>query len=144
MVSDMLDNTFAALADPTRRAIISHLAGEAASVSELAKPFQFSLPAISKHLKVLEGAGLILREKKGRVHRIHLVARPLKEASEWIEHYKAFWQQRLDALDTYLKEWKQSEEDGWQKKNQKSRSKSGDLSQRHAKKSSARGRNRNT
>src|SRR3990172_4995480 len=97
---ERLDATFAALADPTRRTMLSHLAGEVASVTELAEPFRLSLPAISKHLKVLESAGLILREKKGRVHRIHLVARPLKEASEWIEHYKFFWQQRLDALDT--------------------------------------------
>lgn len=97
-----LDATFAALADPTRRAILARLARGQATVGELARPFEVSPPAISKHLRALEGAGLIAREKEGRMHRIRLVPRRLREAAEWIDHYEKFWQSRLDALEVYL------------------------------------------
>ena len=104
-----LDLTFSALADPTRRAILSHLSKKEASVLELAEPFRISLPAISKHLRVLENANLIARRREGRVHRIRLNAAPLQDISEWIEHYRIFWQQALDRFEMYLKEesWNQ-------------------------------------
>jgi DNA-binding transcriptional ArsR family regulator len=97
-----LDATFAALADPTRRAILARLARGEASVGELARPFQVSLPAISKHLRALEEAKLIGRRKLGRTHRIHLEARRLREAAEWIRRHEEFWRSRLDALQAYL------------------------------------------
>ena len=96
-----LDATFAALADPTRRAILAKLALGQASVSELAEPFEMTQPAISKHLKVLERAGLISRERDAQRRPSRLVARPLAEASEWLEQYRQFWEasfQRLDGL----------------------------------------------
>lgn len=99
-----LDTTFAALADPTRRAILARLAEGEASVTELAGPFRISLPAVSKHLRVLERAGLLARERDGRVHRCHLVTEPLKDAAEWIARYQRFWEERLDALAEYLDE----------------------------------------
>ncbi len=94
---------FAALADPTRRAIVTRLARGPARVTQLAEPFAMSLPAISKHLKVLERAGLISRRIDGRVHHCHLEAQPMSEAAEWINRYRAFWQEQFDALDRYLK-----------------------------------------
>ena len=97
-----LDATFSSLADPTRRAIVQRLARGTATVKELAAPFQVSLPAISKHLRILEQAGLLKRQKQGRVHHCRLDTDRLAEAGKWIEHYKAFWEQRFDALDTYL------------------------------------------
>lgn len=97
-----LDATFAALADPTRRAIVARLASGSATVNELAEPFDISLPAISRHLKVLEGAGLIRREVEAQKRRCHLQADTLKDASDWIEQTRAFWNQRLDALESYL------------------------------------------
>ena len=97
-----LDATFSALADPTRRAILSRLALGDARVSELAEPFEMSLPAISKHLRVLERAGLLHREKQGRAFRCRLEARPMEEAESWIGRYRAFWEDRLDALERYL------------------------------------------
>jgi DNA-binding transcriptional ArsR family regulator len=100
--SHPLDRTFAALSDPTRRAILARLAQGDASVTELATPFAMSLPAISKHLRVLEQAGLVERTRDGRVHRLRLVARPLHEASAWIAHYQQFWEQQLAALADYL------------------------------------------
>ena len=99
-----LDATFSALADPTRRAILARLARGETSVSELARPFSVSLPAISKHLRALERARLIARRRQGRVHRIRLRLRPLKDAAEWIARYQRFWERRLDALEAYLKE----------------------------------------
>jgi DNA-binding transcriptional ArsR family regulator len=96
-----LDATFAALADPTRRAILSRLARGQASVTELAEPFAMSQPAISKHLKVLEGAGLISRSRDAQRRPCRLSARPLADANEWLERYRRFWEasfQRLDAL----------------------------------------------
>jgi DNA-binding transcriptional ArsR family regulator len=100
--AEALDRTFAALSDPTRRAILARLAQGDASVSELAAPFAMSLPAISKHLRVLEQAGLVERTKDGRVHRLRLVAQPLHQAASWIAHYQQFWEQQLAALADYL------------------------------------------
>jgi DNA-binding transcriptional ArsR family regulator len=102
--SHPLDRTFAALSDPTRRAILARLARGNASVTELAAPFAMSLPAISKHLRVLEQAGLVERTKDGRVHRLRLMAQPLHEAAAWIAHYQQFWDQQLAALADYLHE----------------------------------------
>lgn len=103
--SQRLDSTFAALADPTRRAILSRLArkGEA-SVTELARPFNMSLPAISKHLRVLEESGLIKRQIDGRVHHVRLNAKPMKAATRWMEYYSRFWEHQLTALAAYLDE----------------------------------------
>jgi DNA-binding transcriptional ArsR family regulator len=99
-----LDKTFAALADPTRRAILARLARGEASVTELAEPFNISLPAVSKHLRVLEKAGLLAREREGRVHRCRLVVAPMKDAAEWIAFYQRFWEGQFDALADYLTE----------------------------------------
>ena len=99
-----LDRTFAALADPTRRAIMARLTLGEASVSELAEPFAMSLPAVSKHLKVLEGAGLLARERAGRSHRCRVIAAPLRDAAEWIEQYRGFWEGQLDQLARYLED----------------------------------------
>ena len=104
MPTDHLSLTFSALADPTRRAILARLATGEASVTELAEPFDMSLPAISKHLKVLEHAGLITRGRDAQWRPCRLAARPLKSAADWLEHYRIFWEQSLDRLETYLKE----------------------------------------
>jgi DNA-binding transcriptional ArsR family regulator len=104
MATDRLDRTFAALADPTRRAILSRLEGGQASVLELAEPFDISLPAISKHLKVLERAGLIARTRERQSRPAQLQAAPLKEVADWTEHYRRFWEERYDRLDEYLEE----------------------------------------
>jgi DNA-binding transcriptional ArsR family regulator len=102
MSPDRLSSTFAALADPTRRAILARLASGEASVGELAEPFDMSLPAISKHLKVLEYAGLIARGREAQWRPCQLSVGPLKEANEWLEHYRPFWEQSFDRLDKYL------------------------------------------
>jgi DNA-binding transcriptional ArsR family regulator len=102
--TDHLDATFAALADPTRRAILARLASGEASVTELAAPFAMSLPAVSKHLKVLERAGLITRSREAQWRPCRLDADPLKEVSDWVEEYRHHWEQRLDRLDEYLRE----------------------------------------
>jgi DNA-binding transcriptional ArsR family regulator len=102
--ADRLDATFAALADPTRRAILAKLASGEASVTELAAPFDMSLPAISKHLKVLEKAGLIARGRDAQWRPCRLRAAPLKEVNDWVAHYKRFWEESFDRLDEYLKE----------------------------------------
>ncbi|MEH2450815.1 ArsR/SmtB family transcription factor [Nostoc sp.] len=104
MSSDQLSVIFAALADPTRRAILAHLAKGEASVTELAKPFEMSLPAISKHLKVLERAGLIRRSREAQWRPCQIEAQPLKDAADWIEQYRQFWEESLDRLDDYLHE----------------------------------------
>jgi DNA-binding transcriptional ArsR family regulator len=109
MSSDRLSITFAALADPTRRAILARLASGEVSVTELAEPFQMSLPAISKHLKVLERAGLITRGRDAQWRPCRLEAGALKEVADWVEHYRAFWEQSFDRLDDYLHELKQKE-----------------------------------
>jgi DNA-binding transcriptional ArsR family regulator len=102
--SGSLDSTFAALADPTRRAIVARLAWGESTVTQLAEPFDMSLPAISKHLRVLERAGLLSRERRGRARRCRLLARPMKDAAEWIARYRRFWDERFDALSVYLEE----------------------------------------
>jgi DNA-binding transcriptional ArsR family regulator len=104
MYPDQLSTTFAALADPTRRAILSRLALGQAPVNELAEPFQMSLPAVSKHLKVLERAGLIARGREAQWRPCRLQASPLKDVADWVEHYRGFWEQSLDRLDDYLRE----------------------------------------
>lgn len=101
--SEQLDRTFFALSDPTRRAIIGNLAAKGAcSVLELAEPFQMSLPAISKHLKLLENANLISRERKGRVHYLKLCGGPMSEANDWLAAYSQFWTAQLDAFEDYI------------------------------------------
>lgn len=102
--ADQLSITFAALADPTRRAILAHLAKGEASVTELAAPFEMSLPAISKHLKVLERAGLISRSREAQWRPCRLEAEPLKDAADWIAQYRQFWEERFDRLEEYLQE----------------------------------------
>jgi DNA-binding transcriptional ArsR family regulator len=104
MAPDRLDSTFAALADPTRRAILDRLAGGEASVTALAAPFAISLPAISKHLKVLERAGLIGRSRDAQWRPCRLDAAPLKEAALWLEQYRRFWEESFDRLANYLGE----------------------------------------
>jgi DNA-binding transcriptional ArsR family regulator len=104
--SERLNLTFAALADPTRRAILARLSRGEASVQELAAPFDMSQPAISKHLKVLEGAGLISMEQDGQRRLRRIEAKPLAEANAWIEQYRVFWTAKFDALDDYLEEMK--------------------------------------
>jgi DNA-binding transcriptional ArsR family regulator len=102
--TDRLDRTFAALADPTRRAILARLMKGEASVTKLAKPFEMSLPAVSKHLKVLERAGLIARGRERQWRPARLDAAPLKEVAEWAERYRHFWEESYDRLDGYLDE----------------------------------------
>ncbi|MEA2712034.1 MAG: hypothetical protein QOF78_4635 [Phycisphaerales bacterium] len=104
MPVDQLSSTFAALADPTRRAILARLAHGERSVTELAQPFEMSLPGISKHLKVLERAGLIARGREAQWRPCRLEAKPLRDVSDWVEHYRRFWEERLDRLDDYLRE----------------------------------------
>jgi DNA-binding transcriptional ArsR family regulator len=105
-IPDRLDTTFAALADPTRRAILARLASGQASVTELAEPFAMSQPAISKHLKVLERAGLISRGRDAQRRPRRLEARPLAEANQWLEAYRRFWEQSFQRLDAVLDELK--------------------------------------
>jgi DNA-binding transcriptional ArsR family regulator len=104
MSSDCLSTTFAALADPTRRAILARLALGETSVTEIARPFKISLPAITKHLKVLERSGLIARSREAQWRPCRLKAKPMKEAVDWLEHYRLFWEQSFDRLDDYLHE----------------------------------------
>ena len=104
MPPDALSATFAALADPTRRAILARLMEGEAAVTELAEPFDMSLPGISKHLKVLERAGLIARGRTAQWRPCRLEAGPLKEVADWVEHYRQFWEQSLDRLGDYLRE----------------------------------------
>jgi DNA-binding transcriptional ArsR family regulator len=103
MTTAPLDRTFAALADPTRRAILEHLAAGEATVSELAKPFPVSVQAISKHLKVLEGAGLIVRGKTAQLRPSRIAGAPLKEAADWIEGYSSFWERGFDRMEERLR-----------------------------------------
>jgi DNA-binding transcriptional ArsR family regulator len=107
--ADRLSATFAALADPTRRAILSRLAKSEASVTELARPFAMSMPAVSKHLKVLERAGLITRGRDAQWRPCRLEAAPLKDVADWVEEYRRFWAGSFDRLDDYLQELKQKE-----------------------------------
>ncbi len=109
MPIDRLSATFSAIADPTRRAILARLASGEISVSELAKPFDMTLPAVTKHLNVLERAGLIARGRDAQWRPCRLQAEPLKQASSWIEEYRHHWEQRLDRLDAYLHELQATE-----------------------------------
>ena len=111
-----LDATFAALADPTRRAILSRLASGDASVTELAKPFDMSQPAISKHLKVLERAGLVSRGRDAQRRPRRLEARPLAEATDWLENYRRFWESRFEQLDAVLEDLKAQRKRGRRKR----------------------------
>lgn len=104
MSTDHLSTTFAALADPTRRAILARLATGECSVTELAEPFAMSMPAVSKHLRVLEKAGLIARGREAQWRPCRLVSQPIKEVAEWAEGYREIWEPRLDRLETYLQQ----------------------------------------
>ena len=110
MSPDRLSLTFSALADPTRRAILARLVSGEVSVTELAEPFAMSLPAVSKHLKVLERAGLIARSREAQWRPCRLEAGPLKDAADWLEHYRRFWEQSFDRLADYLGELQAKEE----------------------------------
>ena len=109
MTTDQLSTTFAALADPTRRAILARLTSGAASVTELAQPFEMSMPAISKHLKVLEHAGLIARGREAQWRPCTIAASPLKDVADWVAHYRQFWEESFDRLDEYLTELQKKE-----------------------------------
>jgi DNA-binding transcriptional ArsR family regulator len=109
MPQDPLSTTLSALADPTRRAILARLVTGTETVTELARPFDMSMPAVSKHLKVLEHAGLIARSKKAQWRPCRLNAGPLKDVSDWVETYRQHWEDRLDRLDAYLTELQQTE-----------------------------------
>ena len=109
MPSDRLSLIFSALADPTRRAILARLVSGAASVTELAAPFEMSLPAVSKHLKVLERAGLIARGREAQWRPCRLEAAPFREVAGWLDAYRAYWDEQLDRLDTYLADVQQAE-----------------------------------
>lgn len=110
MPPDHLSTTFAALADPTRRAILARLASGTASVTELAKPFKMSLPAVTKHLKVLRRAGLITQGRRAQWRPCSLEAKPLHEVSDWVEQYRRYWEERFDRLDDYLRDLQQKGE----------------------------------
>ena len=116
MSPDRLSTTFAALADPTRRAILARLASGETSVTDLAKPFDISLPAVSRHLKVLEGAGLIARGRDAQWRPCRLQATPLKSVADWVERYRRFWEESFDRLDDYLKELQRKEKKHGRKK----------------------------
>lgn len=116
MVDDKLSTTFAALADPTRRAILGKLTRGEKSVKDLAKPFKMSLPAVSKHLKVLERAGLIERSREAQWRPCRLKPQRLKAAADWLDTYRQFWEQRLDRLEEYLRELQAKERDHGSKK----------------------------
>jgi len=111
-VADQLSGTFAALADPTRRAILARLAGGEATVTELAAPFEMSLPAVSKHLKVLERAGLIARGRTAQWRPCRLEPAPLRDANEWLETYRQFWDESFDRLAEHLRELQEEEKKG--------------------------------
>jgi len=109
--SHTLDRTFAALADPTRRGMLEHLSRGDMCVTDLARPYSMSLPAVSKHLRVLENAGLVHRRRNGRIHSLKLEAAPMQQAQQWIEEYRKFWEGSLDRLDEYLKQLQKNESD---------------------------------
>jgi DNA-binding transcriptional ArsR family regulator len=110
MALDTLSLAFAALSDPTRRAILARLASGEATVGQLAEPFDMSSPAISKHLKVLERAGLVETSRQAQSRPRRLVAQPLQQATDWLEHYRPFWEAKLDRLDDYVRELKLARE----------------------------------
>ena len=121
MIPDRLSTMFSALADPTRRAILASLTRGEASVQKLAEPFSMSLPAVSKHLKVLERAGLIARGREAQWRPCRLQAAPLKDLSDWIDHYRKFWEASFDRLDNYLREIQLSDTSRGTKKSVRSR-----------------------
>ena len=116
MPLDHLSATFSALSDPTRRAILARLASGETSVTELAQPFEMSLPAVTKHLKVLERAGLITRGRQAQWRPCRLAPKPLREIADWVEHYREFWEQSLDRLEEYLKNLQTKEDKRGRKK----------------------------
>ena len=116
MPADTLSATFAALADPTRRAILARLASGETSVTELAAPFEMSLTAVSKHLKVLEGAGLVARSRHAQWRPCRLDAAPLKNVADWVAHYRRFWEESFDRLDVYLQDLQAKEKKNGRKK----------------------------
>jgi DNA-binding transcriptional ArsR family regulator len=130
-MNDRLSETFGALADPTRRAILSRLASGEASVTELSEPFAMSMPAISKHLKVLERAGLIARGREAQWRPCRLRAGPLQDVAGWVEHYRRFWEESFDRLDDYLQELKREDA---RSKNLKSKTKESEHVRRPSKK----------
>src|SRR5580693_3540897 len=139
--SALLDNTFAALSDATRRGILARLSQGETSISDLAAPYDMSLPAVWKHLRVLERAKLVERRKNGRVHRCRLIGEPIKGAAEWIEKYRQFWERQFDSLAQYLEGSQKEENSKWQPQVPRRRpvSKSVAPSRRRVKKSSRRG-----
>ncbi len=116
MNSRQLDLTFSALSDPTRRAILSMLASGEKSVTDLAEPFRMTLPAVSKHLKVLQRAGLVSQSREAQWRPCRLEAKPLKDAADWIEHYRQYWEESFDRLDDYLREVQSKEKKHGRKK----------------------------
>jgi DNA-binding transcriptional ArsR family regulator len=114
--ADRLSATFAAIADPTRRAILARLASGDASVTEIAEPFRMSMPAVSKHLKVLERAGLVARAREAQWRPCRLEAAPLRDVAVWTEHYRRFWEQSFARLDDYLEELKEEKKHGRRKR----------------------------
>jgi DNA-binding transcriptional ArsR family regulator len=118
-MADQLSTTFAALADPTRRAILARLARGECSVTELAEPFAMSMPAVSKHLRVLERAGLIARGREAQWRPCRIEAGPLKEVAAWADRYRHIWEQRFDRLDTYLQQMKAREKHHGRKQRRK-------------------------
>lgn len=110
MAADHLSSTFSALADPTRRAILARLAAGESSVTEIARPFKISLPAITKHLKVLERSGLITRSRDAQWRPCRLKAKPMKEAADWLQHYRRHWEESFDRLDDYLSQLQTKEQ----------------------------------
>ncbi|HEX5387296.1 MAG TPA: metalloregulator ArsR/SmtB family transcription factor [Gemmatimonadales bacterium] len=143
-----LDRTFAALADPTRRAIVARLSRGEAAIGDLARPFAMSLPAVSKHIRVLERAGLASVRREGRRRRCRLVAAPLHGAADWVEQYRRFWEGQLDQLARYLDDETSTEKEGpWQPRpsgNRRTSSKSGTPTRNRRSGSSARGPRRTT
>jgi DNA-binding transcriptional ArsR family regulator len=119
--NDRLSNTFAALADPTRRSILSRLLAGEHTVGELAEPFEMSMPAVSKHLRVLERAGLIVQRRDAQWRRCRIKAGPLKEVSDWTERYRKIWEERLDRLDEYVQELNAKEKNHGRKQHNKQR-----------------------
>ena len=115
-MNDAISNTFSALADPTRRAILARLAMGETSVTELAEPFEMSMPAVSKHLRVLENAGLVERSRQAQYRPVRLRAEPLRQAWGWIEQYRQFWEESFDRLDAYLKRLQAEEAKGVKKR----------------------------
>jgi DNA-binding transcriptional ArsR family regulator len=119
MTTDQLSVTFAALADPTRRAILARLAAGECSVGELAAPFEMSMPAVSKHLRVLERAGLVVQRRQAQWRHCHIEAGPLKDVADWAEFYRHIWEGRLDRLDNYLQEIRAKERSHGRKQRRK-------------------------